>query len=325
MKQDPETSSADRKILPNPINYQSSSRANNSKFKLSKFSQFYSFFQKPETEVKLNFLSKFIYQRKFTTRALLISAVSTIGFIGFSFLPSSSFDETVQYWTNIPAINMTNIFKSRLYHKKETCFIYRFEAPYPYATEYDLTQEESNMRMFFNEEYLKYWDDLTTDLNVNNNDKDLLVHPLDLHIFSIRKGKPVDLEYLWYLYLQLHSIKYDSISDLIKSNRVSNDLLYDLKIASNFDHEHRYFTQNYIVNANTENRMSLNERIQNNIRHQNSISTMDSRKVNEEYQERLKSKKDILTPQDYQRLFYTENRKYRFSSLYHRNFVDAQF
>ena len=233
------SASSERTVLPNPNNYNKSSSNHHEPFKLSKFSQLYSYFKQPNLDVKLNTFSKYLLQSRFTTRIVFTGLIASIGYVAFTALPSSSTDYTISYFTNISKFNMTNLFKSRLYHKKETCFLYKFEAPYPYMTEYDLTQDDTNTRMFLTPDYLNYWDDLTRDLNdpANTLEKgDLLIHPLDLHIFSIRKGKPMDLEHLWYLYLQVHSIKYDAISQLIYSNKVSNDLLYYLKIATNFDH-----------------------------------------------------------------------------------------
>ena len=314
----------------NPNNYRSEQR-----FKLSSFSSYYSFFnqsEKPSRNIvgqaferitlknRLNFISTFLYKQPLPLRTLLFAGLTMITFVGYHELPDASADDTISYWTNIPRFDMTNLFKSRLYHKKETCFSFKVDMPYPYESEYDLVEGQDGKRYFISEEFNKFWEDFERDSNDPKAvDK---VHPLDMHIFTIRQGKPIDLEHLWYLYLQVHSIKYDAIHDLMKENRVSNDLMYDLKIASTVDYEQRYFTNMYAVNTQLDTTgKSLDELIEQNIKYQNSISILDGRALNENYQIRLKTMADLLTPQDYLRQFYTENRKYRFSSLYNRNFI----
>ncbi|KAG2372667.1 hypothetical protein C9374_013675 [Naegleria lovaniensis] len=336
----------------NPINYNKTATTTNHRttsswfsplFKLSSFKSYYSFLSSltPSTfsnsiskEALLSFTStcssrvsiitRFLYKIPEPFRSVASAGILSVVVFAYFDLKESSADETISYWTGIPAIDLTNVFRSRLYHKKETAFLVKFDTPYPFESEFDLLNENA---FNFSKEWHDYWQEMKLDSNPPNTPEEDLIHPLDSHIFTLRNGKQIDMEHLWFLYLQLHSIKYDTISELIRNNKVSNDLMYDLKIASTRDEEFRHLTQNYIVNKDLDlnhsnhTSKSLDELIQQNISHQNSYSILQKRKLNEEYQNRLITKKDLLTPQDYLRLFYTENRAYRFSALYDRNFI----
>ncbi|KAF0972767.1 hypothetical protein FDP41_009016 [Naegleria fowleri] len=329
----------------NPSNYQKRPTTDSwfsPLFKLSTFNSYYSFFSSLTASTfsssipkgallttmasgsssRVNMVTRFIHKIPEPFRTVALAGIASIVFIAYHDLPHSSADDTIGYWTGFHGVNLTNVFKSRLYHKKETAFLTKIDSPYPFESEFDLLNENA---FNFSKEWHDYWREMKLDANPPNTQEEDLIHPLDSHIFTLRKGKQIDLEHLWFLYLQLHSIKYDTISELIRNNKVSNDLLYDLKIASTRDDEFRHFTQNYVVNKddlnNKDSTKSLDELIQQNISHQNLCSIFQKRKLNEEYQRRLITKKDLLTPQDYLRIFYTENRTYRFSAMYDRNFV----
>ncbi|KAL9649167.1 hypothetical protein ABK040_009468 [Willaertia magna] len=282
--------------------------------KLSSFRSFYTFFY-----TKSNFhlddskyrrinlvTSKLLYKIPFIYRhAAILGFASTLTYFFFA-APDSDFDSFIHYWFNIPPFYTKNLFQKKIYSKRETCFEFPLTTPYPFENEYDLTD-------FYSKEWFEFWREMQ---KLNNN-----IHPLDNHIYTIRKGKPKDVEEMFYLYLQLHGLKYDCIT----GNKILNlDLFYELGL-SPVDEEYYYFCNDYIVNDGLQKNLqnyncngkeeTLNEMLDKNLKLNNELNILQKRKFNNYYLNLLRKNK-LITPHDYHSIYFLENRKFRFSGIY---------